>query len=278
MKKILLFLPFFCLMTFGNMKSDTSRLIEKRETIGEGYQNINYTTNNFKIKDLNDYDELTYEFESFGNRFFRKNYTIEPLIEIKQLSIEPLNASVNRNNRTIIGFSKNCNLKIKSVVGIRNGSKLSGKYSSYPITLILKGRRRNSSRYDRIAIEIILELDIIKSLKISTTSMDLGVGIQGQILSSSYGNHGYLNVEGESNKEVVVSYPSQVELFNKEEKGSIRVEIYSPDLYSLGNEEYRTRLSEKGEKRVAFVGEVKDTKKALPGKYSGNFKIKVRYN
>ena len=98
------------------------------------------------------------------------------------------------------------------------------------------------------------------------------------MLSSSHGNHGYLNIEGEPNRNVVINYPREVEMFNKMGKGSIKVEISSPDLYFTGNEEYSTRLSERGEKKVTFFGQVRDTKKAVPGKYSGDLKIKVRYN
>ncbi|MGL4787932.1 MAG: hypothetical protein ACRC2Q_13775, partial [Cetobacterium sp.] len=76
----------------------------------------------------------------------------------------------------------------------------------------------------------------------------------------------------------VINYPREVEMFNKMGKGSIKVEISSPDLYFTGNEEYSTRLSERGEKKVTFFGQVRDTKKAAPGKYSGDLKIKVRYN
>ena len=46
------------------MKSDTSRLVEKREVVGEGYRNVDYLTNNFKITGLGGYDKLIYEFES----------------------------------------------------------------------------------------------------------------------------------------------------------------------------------------------------------------------
>ena len=279
MKKVLLFfLLFFRLVTFGDIKSDTSRLIEKREVVGEGYQNVDYLTNNFKITGLGGYDKLIYEFESFGNDFFKKNHMLEPRIKIKQMWIEPLDATIDTNNKVILGFNGNCNLRIRTVVGVRNGSRLSGKYTSYPIILILKGKRKNSSSYDRIMIEVRMELDIVKTLKISTTPMDLGVGVQGQMLSSSHGNHGYLNIEGEPNRNVVINYPREVEMFNKMGKGSIKVEISSPDLYFTGNEEYSTRLSERGEKKVTFFGQVRDTKKAVPGKYSGDLKIKVRYN
>ena len=216
MKKVLLFfLLFFRLVTFGDMKSDTSRLVEKREVIGEGYQNVDYLTNNFKITGLGGYDKLIYEFESFGNDFFKKDHMLEPRIKIRQIWIEPLDATIDRNNQVILGFNGNCNLRIRSIVRVRNSSRLSGRYTSYPIILILKGKRKNSSSYDRIMIELKMELDIVKALKISTTPMDLGTGVQGQILSSSHGNHGYLNIEGEANRSVIISYPREVEMFNK---------------------------------------------------------------
>lgn len=278
MKKILFFLLFFHLIAFGSMNSNTSRLVEKREVIGEGYQNINYTTSSFRITDLGGYDKLTYKFESFGNEFFRKNNIVEPLIVIKQLWVEPIDAVVDRNSKTIVGFNGKCDLKIKSVVGMRSGSRLGGKHTSYPIVLTLKGKRKNSSNYDEIRIEFEMELDVIRTLKVSTTPMDLGTGVQGQKLSSAYGSHGYLNIEGEANKNVVISYPSQVNIFNKTGQGTMRVDIHSPDLLYLGREDYTTRISEKGEKRVVFFGEVRDTRKAPPGRYSGDLKIKVRYN
>ncbi|MGL4538525.1 MAG: hypothetical protein ACRCUD_05460 [Cetobacterium sp.] len=279
MKKVLLFLLLFLrLMTFGNMNSHTSRLIEKREVIGEGIQSIKYETNDFKITGLGNYDRLIYDFKSYGNQFFKQGQLVESAIEITQMWIEPLDATVDRNNKFIVGFHGECRLKVAATVRINNNSKLSGRYTSHPIILSLKGRHGHNSEYDEVTIEVILELEVTKALKVSTTTMDLGTGVQGQRLSSSNGTHGYLNIEGEANRNVVISYPSQVEIFNKVRTGSIKIEISTPGLYPLGNGDYGTVLSEKGEKNVIFVGESRETKEVQPGEYTGNFQVKVRYN
>lgn len=278
MKTLLLLLLSVHLIAFGDIKSNTSRLFEKREVVGEGYQKVKYTTSSFKITGLGNYDELTYRFENFGNGFFKKNNEIEPAIEIRRLWIEPLDAVVDKDNKVIFGFTGNCSLRVRAIVDVKNSPILSGTYESYPILLILVGREKNGYSRDSVMIELKMELDIIKALKISTTPMNLGVGIQGQKMSSAQGNHGYLNIEGEADRVVEVSYPREVEIFNTTGKGSINVEVFTPDLVYTRNENYLTRLSGRGEGKVTFFGQVRDTRKATPGSYSGELKIKVRYN
>lgn len=276
MKKVLILLLFFNCIVFGNMRFNTSKLTSRKEIIGDWTQNINYTTNSFKITGLED-RKLIYEIENFGNiYFFREDGTVEERIKINKVELESFDSRLSRENKTIETNRRDCNLKLKVNVNVKGDSGLGGRYISRPITLTVY--RGDGNKSSGIKIETTLELNVIRRLKVSTTPMDLGVGVQGQRVSSSQGTHGYLKVEGEPNKRINISYPKEIKIFNRKGKGSLKVNISSPELERKDDENYTTKLSRYGDRKILFMGEVVDTKKASPGKYSGELKIKVRYD
>lgn len=277
LKKILILLCVLNLVTFAKIHSDKSKLNVNREIIGDWIQRIEYSTGTFKINGFGN-RELSYKIENFGNvYFFRENGTIEELIKINHIELISSDGSANidKNNQVINTSKGQCNLKVIATVNVNGDTRLGGKYKSIPIILVIRdGKEKN----EEVKIEINLELNVIRRLRVSTTPMDLGVGVQGQKMSSSQGTHGYLKIEGEPNREVEISYPEDVEIFNKNKNGSLKVKVYSPELGKKDDEDYEIRLTSRGEGKVTFVGEVRDTKKAPPGNYSGELKIKVRYD
>lgn len=275
MKIFLLILLIFNFTAFGKVNSSVSRLEVSKEIIGDWTQNIIYTTNNFKITGLGN-TKLSYKIENFGNiHFLKEDGNVEDSIKINWIELDSLDSYIDKDNETITLNRGNCNLKVQVSVTVKGNSRLGGKYRSRPISLIIYGEKNNKD--EEVKIDIYLELNVIKRLKVSTTTMDLGVGVQGQKMSSNQGTHGYLKVEGEPNKGINISYPSEVEIFNKKGNDSLKVEITSPELEKNG-ENYIMKLSPRGEDRVRFIGEIKDTKNAQAGEYNGELKIKVRYD
>lgn len=277
LKKILILLSLLNLVTFAKIHSDKSRINVSREIIGDWVQRIEYSTGTFKITGFGN-RELSYKIENFGNiYFFHESGAVEELIKINNIELISSDGSANidKNNQVINSSRGQCNLKVIVAVNVNGNTRLGGKYKSKPITLVIRDGKDKS---EEVQIEINLELNVIRRLRVSTTPMDLGVGVQGQKMSSNQGTHGYLKIEGEPNREVEISYPKDIEIFNKNKNGRLKVKVHSPELGKKDDEDYEIRLTSKGERKVTFVGEVEDTKKAPPGSYSGELKIKVRYD
>lgn len=275
LKKILVLLCLLNLVTFAKIHSNTSKLNVSKEIIGDWTQSINYLTNNFRIEGLGNKD-LSYKIENFGNvYFFREDGSVEELIKITNIELQSFDSNIDKENQIINVSKGHCNLKVRATVMVKGDTRLSGKYRSRPINLVIYSGK---DKDEEVKIEINLELSVIRRLRVSTTPMDLGIGVQGQKMSSNQGTHGYLKIEGEPNREVEISYPEEIEIFNRNKNGSLKVKVYSPELGKKDDEDYEIRLTSRGEGKVTFVGEVKDTEKAPPGKYRGELKIKVRYD
>lgn len=277
MKKILLsLLLIFNLNIFGKMTAHPSRVFDTQNFVSGKFQRINYETSNTKVTGLGGVDELFYDIESYGADFINSSTgKVENSIKIQSLEIVCSDGIVDKNNKIIKGFNGKLNFKVKAIVTIRSNNYLSGRYITSGLVLKLKNSKNSN---EELGIDLVLELNVIKGIKVKTTPMNLGVGIQGEIFSSKNGSDGFLEIEGESNRIVLVSYQNKLELFQKNGMGKMEVQVFSPELEKIGPEEYKTILNNNGENKIKFIGEAKNTKNIPPGEYRGNLEIKVRYD
>ncbi|MGL4903970.1 MAG: hypothetical protein ACRCYT_03790 [Cetobacterium sp.] len=278
MKKIIFVYMLINIYIFGKISSSSSKIFEKRELIGGITQNQIFVSSTIKLTGLGNVDKISYDFERFGRDYFINSFgeSVQS-IKIKTLEITSSDGYVNKEKREITNFNGNLQFKVIGIIEIKSDDKLSGIYKSPNITLILDTEKGNGKE-EEVRISLEYELHILKPLKIKTTQMDLGVGVQGQEMSTFEGTPGYLEIEGEVNRRINISYPKEVEIYNLDKNGQLKVFISTPELHKLKEEEYSTIINSNDKIKIKFLGKITDTKNSPPGKYEGNFVIRVRYD
>ncbi|MGL5797548.1 MAG: hypothetical protein ACRCYT_05000 [Cetobacterium sp.] len=278
MKKIIFLYILITVHIFGKVSSSSNRIFERRELIGGITQNQIFVSSTIKLTGLGNIDKITYDFERFGRDYFINNSgeSVQS-IKIKTLEITSSDSYVNKEKQEITNFNGNLQFKVIGIVEIKSDDRLSGIYRSPNITLILNSEKGNN-KDEEVRISLEYELHILKPLKIKTTQMDLGVGVQGQEMSTFEGTPGYLEIEGEVNRGINISYPNEVEIYNLNKNGQLKVFISTPELQKLNEEEYSATINSNDKIKIKFLGKITDTKNSPPGKYEGSFVIRVRYD
>lgn len=279
MKKVIIFLILLSIKLFGAINASTTRLYEKREIVGGRTQNLVIVTSKVNLTGLGGLTKLSYDFGRLAEGRFidvKNNYHTESL-RVKKMEINSSMGNVDEEKKEITGFgSGNLDLAVVTIVEVRADQSLSGLYRSPNLSLNITGHKNNHN--EKVRIDIDLEINVLKSLKIKTTPMNFGVGIQGQKMSTVNSTHGILDVEGEKDKNIIVSYPKEVEIKNSSGEGVLKVLITTPGLEPVGGDDHRGRIGSNGRSEIIFRGDINDTKNAPSGKYSGDLTIKVRYD
>lgn len=279
MKKVIIFLILLSIKLFGAINASTTRLYEKREIVGGRTQNLVIVTSKVNLTGLGGLTKLSYDFGRLAEGRFidvKNNYHTESL-RVKKMEINSSMGNVDEEKKEITGFgSGNLDLAVVTIVEVRADQSLSGLYRSPNLSLNITGHKNNYN--EKVKIDIDLEINVLKSLKIKTTPMNFGVGIQGQKMSTVNSTHGILDVEGEKDKNIIVSYPKEVEIKNSSGEGVLKVLITTPGLEPVGGDDHRGRIGSNGRSEIIFRGDINDTKNAPSGKYSGDLTIKVRYD
>lgn len=275
MKRIFLILIFiFDSIVFATLKITPNNMFISEEIMGGISRNIKISTDTIRLENLEGIDKFRFKilglddnFESLDSEKGEKNLSLNSFI------LSSPNSRVDNKNNVIDSFNSQLFLKASISIMIRGNSKLSGNYRK-KMTLLIESQ--SFGKKDFKTVDIYININIVKSLRLSTSELDLGKAIQGEKLSSQNGSNGILEIDGEKNKEVVVSYPSIIQIYNSN-NSKLDVNLYTHDLEKI-NDEYRGILDNSGKLKVFFSGEVKNTKKAQPGYYKGSFTIKVRYD
>lgn len=279
MKKVIIFLILLSIKLFGAINASTTRLYEKREIVGGRTQNLVIVTSKVNLTGLGGLTKLSYDFGRLAEGRFidvKNNYHTESL-RVKKMEINSSMGNVDEEKKEITGFgSGNLDLSVVTIVEVRADQSLSGLYRSPNLSLNITGHKNNHN--EKVRIDIDLEINVLKSLKIKTTPMNFGVGIQGQKMSTVNSTNGILDVEGEKDKNIIVSYPKEVEIKNSSGEGVLKVLITTPGLEPVGGDDHRGRIGSNGRSEIIFRGDINDTKNAPSGKYSGDLTIKVRYD
>ncbi|WP_047381006.1 hypothetical protein [Cetobacterium sp. ZWU0022] len=278
MKKIIIFLILLSIEIFGAIGTSTTKLYERREIVGGRTQNLVITTSRVSLTGLGGINKLSYDFGRLSGDNFKNKQTgyLTESLRIKSLEINSLMGRVDKERKEITGFAGNLDLVVVAIVEVRSDQSLAGLYQSPNLTLNIVGDKNNHD--EKIKIDIDLEINVLKSLKVKTSAMDLGVGIQGQKMSSSNGAHGVLEIEGEPNKNLVISYSREVDIKNRSGQGVLKVSITTPNLENIKENDYSGRINANGRSEVSFHGSINDTKDSPPGEYTGELIIKVRYD
>lgn len=275
MKKILLIIMLlFNSIIFATLKINPNNMFISEEIMGGVSRNIKISTDTIRLENLEGIDKLRFKilglddsFESLDSGKGEKSLSLNSFI------LSSPNSRVDNKNNIIDSFNSQLFLKASISIMIRGNNKLSGNYRK-KMTLLIESQ--SLGKKDFKTVDIYININIVKSLRLSTSELDLGKAIQGEKLSSKNGSDGILEIDGEKNKEVVVSYPSTIQIYNSN-NSKLDVNLYTNDLEKI-NDEYRGSLDANGKLKVFFSGEVKNTKKAQPGYYKGSFTIKVRYD
>ncbi|MGL5367418.1 MAG: DUF4402 domain-containing protein [Cetobacterium somerae] len=275
MKKILLMVTLlFNSIIFAELKINPNNMFISEEIMGGISRNIKISTDTIRLKNLEGIDKFRFKilglddnFEELDSGKGEKSFSLNSFI------LSSPNSRVDNKNNIIDSFSSELFLKASISIMIRGNSKLSGNYRK-KMTLLIESQ--SLGKKDFKTVDIYININIVKSLRLSTSELDLGKAIQGEKLSSKNGSDGILEIDGEKNKEIVVSYPSIIQIYNSN-NSKLDVNLYTHDLEKI-NDEYKGALDNNGKLKVLFSGEVKNTKKTQPGYYKGSFTIKVRYD
>ncbi|MGL4997469.1 MAG: DUF4402 domain-containing protein [Cetobacterium sp.] len=277
MKNILFVLVLFNLRLLAAVNSSLNSISDQAELVGGVRQNYRFKSSISKLSGLGNTEKIFYKFERPGDYFINQNREIVDSIKITSLKILSITANVDEDKRELTNFNGNLDYSVEATIGIKSDGRLSGKYTTPNIILELYSKKGNGEE-SLIRIPIQYELNFLKELSLKTSPMNLGIGIQGQKMSSFDGTPGYLEIEGEPNKIFRVSYPSKVEIVNKKDASILIVFITTPKLEKTNTEDYLGSISSSGLNKIEFNGEVKETRSATIGEYNGKFTIKVRYD
>lgn len=275
MKKIMLFLVFLSLTTFGKMTISPSRLEERVEVIGNKSQLVKLETSQIRLTGFGN-SKLYYKIDLYDNYFRSSNNSTAWNIEIKELYLDNVNGNHNKDERVISGVSGNTSFRVKALVSIKGDRNLSGEFRSAPITIIFNDEKGN--KVDEARIEIAFKTSIIKDLKVDVQNhIDLGTIVKGTTATTKNGSSGLLSIDGEPNKTIKIKYPDIVELSHRDTKEILQTYIKTPELIKEGDE-YKAEIRTNGKLNVVFEAEIKDTRGASDGEYFGSFVVKVRYD
>ena len=275
MKKIMLFLVFLSLTTFGKMTISPSRLEERVEVIGNKSQLVKLETSQIRLTGFWN-SKLYYKIDLYDNYFRSSNNSTAWNIEIKELYLDNVNGNHNKDERVISGVSGNTSFRVKALVSIKGDRNLSGEFRSAPITIIFNDEKGN--KVDEARIEIAFKTSIIKDLKVDVQNhIDLGTIVKGTTATTKNGSSGLLSIDGEPNKTIKIKYSDIVELSHRDTKEILQTYIKTPELIKEGDE-YKAEIRANGKLNVVFEAEIKDTRGAADGEYFGSFVVKVRYD
>lgn len=278
MKKVIFFLMLLSFKLFGAIGASTTRVYEKREIVGGRTQNLIISTSKISLSGLGGISKLSYDFGRLGEDNFINvlNNSRTESLRVKSIEINSLNANIDGDRKEISNFNGSFDLWVVAIVEVRADQTLSGLYRSPNLSLNVIGDKNNHN--DKIKIDIDLEISVLKSLKVKTTPMNFGRGIQGERMSTTNATHGILEVEAEPDKNIVVSYTREVEIRNRSKDGVLKVIVTTPSLETIADDEYRGLIGSNGRSEIVFRGDIIDTKNSPPGDYTGELVIKVRYD
>ncbi len=269
MKNILLFLSLMIsINSFSLKKWDSLPVNLDGVYFSDTSSTVRINTSNAVTVKMKSYiGEYTYSFSALETNFKSVKTSQETNnIKLKNLQIVSVPRGEHNNSGKIL---KNSNpkgeiiFKVGGTISIKKDVKLNGRYISNNAYIILK------SNEEYIEIPIFFIINMEKSLKLEVKPMDLGKIIIGEKASTKYqGTPGWLYIEGKSS-EIEISYPKKIEIFNGKSDKLI-VDIIS-------DMPINPRIDESGNLNIRFDGEIKNTKKAIPGSYRGDLVIKVKY-
>ncbi|MGL5089201.1 MAG: hypothetical protein ACRC6Z_07135, partial [Cetobacterium sp.] len=183
MKNILFVLVLFNLNLLAAVNSSLNSISDKAELVGGVRQNYKFKSSIAKLTGLGNVEKIFYNFERPGDYFINQNGEIVDSIRITNLKVLSTDANVDEDKRELTNFNGNLNYSVEVTIGIKSDKRLSGKYKTSNINLELYSKKGNGKE-SLIRIPIQYELNFLKELSLKTSPMNLGVGIQGQKMSS----------------------------------------------------------------------------------------------
>lgn len=192
-----------------------------------------------------------------------------------------MKTGVNEGNKYYFQNGK-IDIRVLGVLGISKNMVLGGEYESNKLSFIMKKDGDSEKRIETFDYEI----EIKKALSLSVTELFLGNGVIGQPLrSKDSGTPGKLTIDGEPGEEVEVEFDKKIAIKNGDSKLIVNLTAKTSNPKSDDSDdddddegELEFDLLSNGKGYVYFNGVINNTKKAIPGKYSGNLLIKVRYD
>ncbi|MBC2850644.1 DUF4402 domain-containing protein [Cetobacterium sp. 8H] len=261
-------------IVFGKIVPHPSYVVLSEDVTLDRGQVFNLESETIKITGLGNMDRIYYSFSNYDERLQNKNASTQALI-IENIKLVKVAGNHNEENGYIDEVRGQTNFRILAQFRVKPDPNVSGEYTKR-ITLRFSEDKNSISNEGSVDIQI--RIKVLKVLQLTTTAMDLGSAVKGQPLSTtSGGTPGYLKIDGSPNARVKVNYPSTTFIYNKSNSDKLLVNIKStPSLDNDGN--LKLDLSNTGEYRVRFDGDVRNTSTVSPGEYKGSFKIQVRYD